>query len=964
MNSFADEGLIQDFLSESREHLDEIEPDLLLMEEEGANTSQETINRVFRAIHSIKGGAGFLAFENLKRLSHGMENILMLVRDGKLAVTPALMDVLLRGVDKLRAMIADIHASDTVPCEDEIARLSQILQGASPAAATPGKGTVAASATEGFAILREFEFNRDALRAALAGGAYLYRVRVHRAEDLRARGLSMRDLVANMESVGQWLAASDDVLAFDQADGADPEITFLYATVLEEDLVSTALELPPSQIVALDTAAIKKELLGKEREPATGRDPLEQMSASPETDGAQEHQPIGEILVELGAATPAIIDEALRIQQSQTAAALHAGAAKGKPKAEMSETLRVRVDLLTRLMNMAGELVLGRNQLLQALENHVERIPGLGVILQNVDHITTELQEGIMQTRMQPMGSLFSRFPRLIRDMARNLGKEIDLQAEGAEVELDKSIIELLSDPLTHIVRNCVDHAIEPPTEREAAGKRRCGRVLLRAYHKGGQVNISISDDGRGLNTQRILQKAVEKGIVQPADAKKMKERDIVNLIFAPGLSTAETVSEVSGRGVGMDVVRTNIEKLSGHIDVETAANQGTTVLLRLPLTLAIIPSLIVGASGQRFAVPQVNLVELLRVRAGEVARRVEMVHGSAVLRLRGRLLPLVRLCDVLGMERTFLSPAAEEVLSNRRLRIADRRSPVTDGAENAPSGDTGDNVTPRRDQDRRQSWHGDFSILVLHVAANPFGVIVDELFDTEEIVVKPLSSFIKQCTCFAGSTILGDGRVVMILDVGGLAEKAKLRFSDLEAEEKRRREQEAQRPAIQRHSIILFNSAPDEFFAVPQNAVLRLERIPVSAIEHFGARRFVQYRGAGLPLIRLDECLPVKPLPASADELFLIIPKRREQDADTGSLAGILASSIVDALDVEATLQTSMVAGPGVQGSAIVNDRITIFLDPAELINAVHAGGGFLPSSRRPEEALGHETIRDVHTG
>jgi two-component system chemotaxis sensor kinase CheA len=590
------------------------------------------------------------------------------------------------------------------------------------------------------------------------------------------------------------------------------------------------------------------------------------------------------------------------------------------------ETLRVKVDLLTSLMNLAGELVLSRNQLLRALEGHHREVHGLGTILQNVNQVTTEMQEGIMQTRMQPIGTVFSRFPRIVRDMSRQMGKQIEVQIQGAEVELDKSIVEMLADPLTHLIRNCADHAIEPPLVRQSAGKNASGTILLRAYHEGGQVNIEIRDDGRGIDPKKVGSKAVQKGVITEAQLAEMTEREIVNLIFAPGFSLADQVSEVSGRGVGMDVVRTNTEKLGGHVEVETQVGKGTAVRLRLPLTLAIIPSMVVGVGDQRFAIPQVNVVEFVWVRAAEVRQRIEQVQGALVLRLRDKLLPLVRLADVLSMERSLLHPATGERIQDRREALVDRRGPET--AED-----------PR--PDRRQDWRSDHNIVVLRLGSNAFGVIVDELHDIEEIVVKPLSAFLQGTKCFSGTTILGDGRVIMILDAGGLASTAHLHFVDLQAQEKKRAEEEAERAmlkASRRRSVILFKAAAEEYFAVPQEKVQRLERLRVAEIQRVGDKEFMQYRDVGLPLVRLDRHMEVRPIPADLDELFVIIPQATGAKGGIPA-AGILISTILDAIDVDTELKPADIRGTGLLGAAMVNDHLTLFLDPDPLMAAeVHA--------------------------
>jgi len=886
MSSFADENIISDFVTESREHLTSIEPDLLSMEQLGSSAPAEVINRVFRAIHSIKGGAGFFAFENLKRLSHAMESVLMQVRDGKLAVDPEIMDVVLASLDRLRAMLDDINASDSVPCTREMESLAAVLerQGVSPGATV--KGRIKGGP--------EFNLDAEAVRSSLRRGMTLYQATAFLHKDIKDQGMTPLGFLNNALSVGVLLDAYVDVMAIpDLAHCLDTDlpVTLLFGTVLEPDLAALAMKLPVAQLKAMDMGALKKQ---------AAKEVAEVKPAEPQEE-----------------AQPAV--------EAPTEAAAEASAPKpGKEAARDAgqETLRVKVDLLTSLMNLAGELVLSRNQLLRALEGHHKEIHGLGSILQNVNQVTTEMQEGIMQTRMQPIGTVFSRFPRIVRDMSRQLGKQIEVQIQGAEVELDKSIVEMLADPLTHIIRNCADHALEPPLVRQSAGKSPTGNILLRAYHEGGQVNIEIRDDGRGIDPKKVGAKAVQKGVVSEAQLAEMTEREIVNLIFAPGFSTADQVSEVSGRGVGMDVVRTNTEKLGGHVDVETQVGRGTTVRLRLPLTLAIIPSMVVGVGAQRFAIPQVNVVEFVWVKAAEVRQRIEQVQGALVLRLRDKLLPLVRLSEVLSIEREVVLPDTGEVITDRRVAVIDRRGPET--AED-----------PR--PDRRRDWRSDHNIVVLRLGNNAFGVIVDELYDIEEIVVKPLSTFIQGTKCFSGATILGDGRVIMILDAGGLASAAHLHFTDLQAQEKKRAEEEAERAmlkASRRRSVILFKAADEEHFAVPQEKVQRLERLLAAQIQKVGDKEFMQYRNEGLPLVRLDRHMQVRPIPKGLEELYVIIPKCTGTRGGIPA-AGILISTILDAVDVDTELKPAEIRGTGLLGSAMVNDHLTLFLDPDPLLLA-----------------------------
>nr|WP_320134127.1 chemotaxis protein CheA [uncultured Holophaga sp.] len=894
MSSLVDESIVSDFVTESREHLNNIEPDLLAMEQSGSNAGQEVLNRVFRAIHSIKGGAGFLAFERLKSLSHAMENVLMLIRDGKLEAAPPVMDALLASLDRLRAMLDDIHSSDQIPCDQELARLKGVLE----QQGQPPDAKVSLKPEGGSLVDQCFDIDEQALRSCLNRGMQLYHARAFLHRDIKDKGLTPLSFLNNALGVGNCLDAYIDisgVAELGQCLEQDLAVSLLFATVLERDLAVVALKLPEEQVVPLDTKGIKAHLgIGK---------PMP--AAAPVPDPAPE------------AAPPVAVTAAPAEEPAPPEAA------KPTPKdAQGPETLRVRVDLLTALMNQVGELVLGRNQLMRAMTDHQREIPGLSGILQNISQVTSELQERVMQTRMQPIGTVFNRFPRIIRDMSRALGKQIEIQIMGGDVELDKSIVELLADPLTHIIRNSADHAIETPEARVAKGKPASGQIVLHAFHQGGQVNIAISDDGQGIDPRKVLKKALEKGILTQTRAAELTEREVVNLIFAPGFSTAETVSEISGRGVGMDVVRTNTEKLGGRVEVESEPGMGTTVLLRLPLTLAIIPSMIVGVSEQRFAIPQVNIVEFVWIRARDVRNRIERLHGAQVLRLRDKLLPLIRLADVLEIPRSYEDPASGEALPDRRLALADRRSP-----EGSAGGESR--------TERRVDARNDYSVVVLRLGPHQFGVIVDELFDIEEIVVKPLSSYIADCKCFSGATILGDGRAIMILDPGGIATTAELHFSDIQEEEKRRKEQELQAAALKAsrtRSIILFKVAGEERFAVPQEQVKRLERIEARAIERVGNREYWKYLDEPLPLLRLDSLLPVSPLPPGREELYLIIPK--SADGSSGQ-TGIIISDILDALDVDVDLKPMDLQRPGLLGSAMVHDRLTVFLDPQELVAA-----------------------------
>ncbi len=594
---------------------------------------------------------------------------------------------------------------------------------------------------------------------------------------------------------------------------------------------------------------------------------------------------LGEILVALGFAKP---EDVLAAQQILEA----------KPKDTAPETIRVAVTLLDKLMTLVGELVLARNQLLQ-VSNTVENL-GLQAVSQRMNLIASELQEEVMKTRMQPIGNIWGQFPRTVRDVALGCGKQVNIEMQGKETELDKTIIEAIKDPLTHLVRNSVDHGIELPDDRVKVGKEPAGRLILRAFHEGGQVNIEISDDGAGLKRERIRQKAVEKGVVTAEQAARLSEREILNLIFLPGFSTAEKITNVSGRGVGMDVVKTNVEKIGGTVDLQSTPGQGTTVRVKIPLTLAIIPALVVTCGGERYAIPQVSLLELVRLEGEQIRTGIEMVHGVPVHRLRGRLLPLVYL--------------------SRELKLAGQ-APA--GADHAAA-----------DNDAA------VNIVVLQADSRQFGLVVDQINDTEEIVVKPLRKQLKTVKTFAGSSIMGDGKVALILDVLGLAQRASVvsESRDRAVVEKVAATTAA---AAEKQTFLLFAGLGDSRMAIPLNMLARLEEFPVSQVEMSGSQWVTQYRGQILSLVRLSvvleerrhrlRALQAPPAPDSGPIQVLVLNHE-------GRTFGLVVEKILDIVDDRAEVK-SAATRPCVLYSVVIGERVTELLDiPAVLKTAAAA--------------------------
>ena len=548
------------------------------------------------------------------------------------------------------------------------------------------------------------------------------------------------------------------------------------------------------------------------------------------------------------------------------------------------QTIRVSVDVLEDLMMLVSELVLTRNQLLQLART--QQSDAFSVPLQRLSHITSDLQEGVMKTRMQPIGNAWSKLPRLVRDLSIELGKKIDLDMRGAQTELDRQVLELIRDPLTHMVRNSGDHGLETPDQRRAAGKPETGRILLNAYHEGGHIIIEVGDDGRGLPVERIRAKALATGLATESELAQMSEREVLRFIFAPGFSTAQQVTSVSGRGVGMDVVKTNIEKIGGTVELASREGRGTTFTIKIPLTLAIVSALIVEAGGERFALPQIGVVELVRVAAGgapasaeadpaggggqDGAPRIERIKDAPVLRLRDRLLPLVSLAGLL------------------------RLAPPDPGREGF--------------------------VAVMRVGGQAFGIILDRVFDTEEIVVKPVAPILRHVTMFSGNTILGDGSVIMIRDPNGIGRAAGV-GADVPSEDRRQAGIEAGGlRSDARASLLLFRNKDEAPKAVPLGLVARLEDIPAERIEMSGDTLVVQYRGALMPLIPVSPGW-VRPVGAARQAVLVF--------TENNCAMGLMVDEILDVIDERLDIQPGS-GRPGFIGSAVVAGRVTDVLDTA----------------------------------
>ncbi|MBT9547945.1 MAG: chemotaxis protein CheA [Candidatus Sericytochromatia bacterium] len=705
------------FLAECRENLEKLDNELVLLERDPQGPHiAEALGKIFRTVHTIKGSCGWLGLNRLESVVHDGEDLLVCLREEKVAITTAIVTTLLEMFDAIREILAHISTTGSDESSKDYSSLVQALK---------------------------------------------------------------------------------------------------------------ALQSPVS-LAAHQPA-----------EPKT-------ISAEP-------------------------ISAAPTVQRQQTAA----------------ESIRIDVKLLDKLMNLVGELVLTRNQMLQF--TNTQEDAAFTITTQRLNLITSELQEGVMKTRMQMIGLIWNAYPRLVRDLALECGKQVSLEMDGKETELDRTMIDAIKDPLTHIVRNAIDHGLERPEERIAKGKPPMGRLTLRAYHEGGHVNISIQDDGAGIDPEKLRERALQKGLIQASDAAQMSDRALLNLIFLPGFSTAEKVTNISGRGVGMDVVKNNIEAVGGMVELISEKGKGSTFKIKIPLTLAIIPALMVISQNERFAIPQMNLLELVCLEGDDAVRSIEMIYNSPVYRLREKLLPLVYLNQVFEQGLSFA-----DLLTHLKQQGEDAR----------------------------------LNIVVLQADDQNFGLIVDQIHDTAEIVVKPLSKQLKNLSVYAGATILGDGKVALIIDVMGLAQRVNViseaQRNNLQAELENRQDQDNEL-----HNLLLFQAIGQRKMVIPLAYVARLEEFNSNKIEYAGDLSVVQYRKQILPLIHLAEVLPDSnrfsaQTEPDLEELLQVIVC-----VDQGRMAGIVVEKILDIVDSddETEIQHSL-KREGVIGSVILQGSVIDVLD------------------------------------
>jgi len=863
-------SLIKEFTAEALEHIVTAEEDVLALEE--GSSDKETVNRLFRALHTIKGGAACVNFDEIKKFAHVMESLAGKLRDGTLSVTPQITQAMLEGVDKLKTGI--------LSGKGQIDDAELILEQLHGLAQLNSVANVTCSETPKISATAIFDLGKLDTSEAREQGLHVFELTLDAVQECKRSSCTPAQLLATLNSIGTVLASKPETSAFTDDSPALTLCSFIIATMIDDsDVLFPGLQIEPISFIHYTPEDI----------------PVATLSSA----GASlPPEPMVEPLV-----APSI---------SSPAAALPAQ----NPSAARSpeQSVRIPVEIADKLMNLAGELVVVRNRSMQVQASGNAR--EISAVNQRLDVVTSDIQRTVMRTRMQPIGNVFGRFTRVVRDLGRSLGKEMELEISGSEVEFDKSIIDGIVEPLMHLVRNAVDHGIESPEERKQSGKPALGRIRLMAQHQAGMVNIQVQDDGKGIDAEKICDAVVEKGLMTRSQVENLSVREALALIFLPGFSTAKQITEISGRGVGMDVVKASLQKLGGIVEIQSVVGQGSSISISLPLTLAIIPAIILAVGNQCFAVPQVSVIEVVWLHGDEVFQSIQQIDASEVYWLRGKMLPLIRLSKVLKIEPTCLDPETGLEFPDRRAQASDRRQNEVERNDSERSGV----------RDRRVSLDNSLYIIVLRIGSDSFGLCVERIVDTEEIVVKPLHDRLKLSKVYAGVTVLGDGTTSFILDVSELAHTGGIRCEKAES-----RSVKAISNQDEMQKMLVFTNG-SERFAIPLCLLMRVDEISCGEIQMAVGREYLRFRDALIPLVRIEQALPGISSHYQSDYIYAIIPK-------IGQPVGIAASSIIEIAEVDSNTLTHCTDHAAIIGSQIVNGFATTLLDLCTLVNLVEPG-------------------------
>lgn len=900
-------ALLNEFLIESFENLSSISDDLTQIEKDPSNS--ELLNKIYRTVHSMKGSSSFLGFKSLQDLAHSAEYLLDELREKRMVINPLIIDALLECFDICNLILKNLEDSGkegSVDITKSKATLDSLIEGGVESALS--KDTPESSNEEKNIEPDATDQEKDSSLGTQGAEELSSLISDHRL------GGEEDDII--IAESNEFSSAAMDSLKELVDEG---KIDSSSLSDLKSEKKSNEVEVPASEFSSAALESLK-ELVGDGKVDSSALDELESEKAMAESSHAarEQEKPVTKAEVRKTEA----IEQAETIKNNEKVQKVEVTKEEDSAKKENPASgrqsiadsfVRVNVKILDKIMNIVGELVLNRNQIVQYSNQRVE--PEFSRLSQQLDIITSELQSEVMSTRMQQIGSILTKFERLIRDFSRTTGKKINLKLSGEGTELDKTLIEAIKDPLVHIIRNACDHGLESIEERKAAGKDPGGTILIKSYNESGQVTIEIVDDGKGLDRNKIGEKGIEKGVLTPEKLEKMSDPQVFGLIFAAGFSTAEKITNISGRGVGMDVVKTNIEKIGGSVSVNSKLGVGTTFKLRIPLTLAIVPVLIIKSGGESFAIPQLNLVELVRLETEKEKSLIEKIQGSELLKLRGTLIPVFRLGERLDLKKIH-----EDSLS--LLSVANNSLRHQEGQESEERGKLGKS-------------DDSFNIVILSAEDHTFGIIVDEILDTEEIVVKPLNSSLKHLNLYGGATIMGDGKVALILDaLGFLNIVSSARDSIMDDASMENSEEEFEAEDVQEN--LLFRLFDDREYCVPLSLVSRLEEFSASKVERTGDQPIVRYLNAPMPLINLEKTLNLdgdsllESINSSSEEaLTCIVTTIRDKNY------GMIVKEILDISIDQAVIDDIAVDREGILGTVFIGGKTISLIDLYGIIEA-----------------------------
>lgn len=865
MSSFSEEE-IEEFKVEALELLESAEKSLLALDDgEDFKTHFDTI---FRGFHNLKGAAGMMELNELQAHTHELESILMRFKTAD-EIPKAHISFFLRGIDAARSILDNEEVNFSYEVQEQGAQdLKEEIN-------SPVKSSDSYHISENDPARDEFLYECEEIVERVSSCLQDLESMLYTKETIDALYRDVHSLKGSaylfsctiLGDIGHAMESSLEKVRNETHTPSEKLVNGLFKSL---EVIERVIQKMKTHSTIDDFAPIVPVL---SKALALAADQLPEVEVrSKETSMEEETL---EMMVEEIKAPVDLKVAPVKKEVSKPAFAQKNSVEKNDAQTgENASSIRVPVALLDNLMTLMGEMVLVRNQVLQ-YSNKTEDLEFLSMS-KRLNVVTSEIQEEMMKTRMQPIGNVLSKFTRVVRDLSQDLKKSINLHLSGTETELDKSLLEAIKDPLTHIIRNACDHGIETPDIRLANGKPETGNVTVKAYHEGGQVIIEVRDDGRGLDKEKLISKAIEKNIITIAKAQTLSDKQVFALIFAPGFSTAQTVTNVSGRGVGMDVVRTNIEKIGGTIDLSGELGHGTVIKLKIPLTLAIIPALLVKCGEGTFAIPQVKLEELVRVDQLESETKIESLHGSPVFRLRGKILPLVDLNNILQI-----------------------------------------NKEKRSDYSR-----GVYNIAVLNSDGTPFGVIVDEVMDTADIVVKPINRLMKTLQVYSGATVLGDGSIALIFDVLGISKVAQI-------ESKKNMEEMVEKKSlasdVQDFLLIGLNSPTKH--AITLNYVHRLEEFKSSDIELSGNQKVVRYREHLLPIISTNHSLGYQDEMEQKGQINVVVIEK------AGAFYGLEVNGILDTYSTTREVKPVLRTHPGIFGNISEQDELIVVIDPFEII-------------------------------